>query len=385
MNFLIIFILVFVSIFLSSVKSGDKTNKIRYKPVTLFYLIVMSLLIAARDIKVPDTDNYIEWYVYQTDFFNVSPYPFEAGYVIFMHIIQLVVGYDYRLFFFIIPLLNFFLMSKAFRIFLFQYNKTERLIYQGRNMSNNIRFGCPTEKLLLYFCLAYFCYFGLYYNAIVLRAGIAISLVMLSLMYAMAYNKNKLWIPSILFMTLSIMFHSSAAVCLPMLIMAFKKKGFSFNVQKILLISIFFIYLLSPYLDIIMSPINTVFVIMGNNDSGYVSKFDYYNDSSLYNSAGISFKFLFFYIFAVAFFLKRSINVVWNKVLDIYILGLLVWAIFRPVMMIERITDFYILIFVFLLPMFVYGLKSVINRMVILLFVCMIQLVFIYRIISSYL
>lgn len=366
MNFLLLSILFFLGI-LSSIFSSSKKYNNKY--ILYFLIVAICAIIALRAVRVPDTDEYIGNFMLQADLFNTSVYPYEVGFVYLIHICHLFFGYHYQLFFFVIPLLNFWLLSVSF-------NKILSLYY-GREINNKLK-----GLIILY--VIYFSFFGLYYNAIVLRAGIAISFVMLSIVKIFESDmKGKIGIYPFIYFFAAFLFHMSSVCCIPIFLLSFRKKTLGRNSKLYALFTIFILYLFSPLLGIIMEPINAMFTLLSNQDTGGLSKFDYYNDSSLYQSSGISFKFLYFYLVAVVtcFFYRKSF--VWNKLLDIYICGLLIWAIFRPIMLIERITDFYLVISVFILSIYYFDKKNTSTKFLGLFCTCCIQLLFIYRIIAG--
>ena len=367
MNFALIFIIILFSLFLYPHKGGK--NKV----LVFLLLLCITLIISIRDIKVPDTDGYIESYLYDADIFDFANSQYEKGYTIFMRFSRLFLGDFYIAYFALFPVINFCLLSKSCNNICGKFLK-ETTSYDGNGSS-------IYNPFILF--ISYFSFFGLYHNAIVLRAGIATSLVMLSMSFLIRHKSRYDIFKSLTALIIAFFFHSSTLVCIPLLYIAYK--GFNYNMERnrVWLIVILLVYIISPVLDIVMNPLNQAFLLISNSENIDFSKFEYYNNTSTYSNTGISFKFLFFYSAAWLFSTCKNTNLVWKKLLFSYFLGLLLWAIFRTVLWVERITDFYIFLYVFMSMILV---KQNINRIttrIVFFMSSVVQLFFIYRIIYS--
>lgn len=365
MNFTPIILVIIISYILSITKR--RQNKL----LVVGLISILTITTATRSIKVPDTEEYIESFLYNTDFFNFDVSQYEKGYTLFMRFFHFLFLDNYALYFALFPLINFFLISKACRI----------LFIKVDCVKNNRIFS--TQFNIYTILVTYFSFFGLYHNAIVLRAGIATSIVFLSLAYCFKAKSKKEYFEAFACMLVAFFFHSSTILCLPMYYIVLRTKSYKKSCYQLVLLVIFIIYILSPYLDGLMSPLNQLFLLIGNSDYSEISKYEFYNSSSTINYSGISFKFLFFYTFGWFFTSICENNEVWGRLLSIYILGLFIWAIFRPVLLVERITDFYLFLYVFMASMFFspHRIKRVIPKL--LIFASLIQIAFIYRIINS--
>ena len=367
MNFLLISVLLILAFVLS-----QNQTKLNEKLVFLLVLL-MSMIMAVRDIKVPDTEGYVEWFLKDYGIFDFANSPHEKGYTIFSRVFHVVFGDFYQLYFAFFPLFNFYLLSKASRIICSVMTHSKKTIVDSIIVPFNI----------LFLFITYFSYYGIYHNAIVIRAGVATSLLILSLALLLRNNNKKDIIGSVFYFFLALSFHTSVLVCIPMFWLVRHNLNITNDLYRIILTGIFFIYLLSPYLNVIMDPINQLFLVLSSSDNTEFSKFEYYDGSSTFVSDGISFKFLFFYLFGWIFVINKAKNHVYNRLMNIYIVGLLVWAIFRPILWVERITDFYTFFYVILTMIFVaQNRKKPIVPLFILL-ASFVQLVFIYRIVYS--
>lgn len=365
MNFLLISVLLILAFVLS--QNHTKLNG----KITFLLVLLMSWIVAVRDMKVPDTEGYVEWFLKDYGIFELKNSPHEKGYTIFSRAFHVVFGDFYQLYFAFFPLLNFCLLTKASRI-ICNLMTSSKGTFVGRKI-------LPFNTLLLF--ITYFSYYGIYHNAIVLRAGVATSLLILSLALLLRNNNKKDIIGSVFCFLLALSFHTSVLVCLPMFWFIRHNVNITNDLYKIILTGIFVIYLLSPYLNVIMDPINQLFLVLSSSDNSEFSKFEFYDGSSTFVSDGLSFKFLFFYSFGWIFVINKAKNHVYNRLMNIYIVGLLVWAIFRPILWVERVTDFYTFFYVILTMIFVaQNRKKPIVPLFILL-ASFVQLVFIYRIV----
>lgn len=361
MNFIILFLVILLAFLLSS--QNTKRNRL-----SVFLLLSsISLIIALRDNKVPDTEEYIASYLTDYDFFDFDNSSYEKGYTVFMRLCHIAFGEKYELFFFLFPFINFFIVSSACRMI--------TNVYTSKQITNSF-------NIFILF-VSYFSYFGLYHNAIVLRAGVATSLTLLSISF-MLRHKSRLDVCRSLFtMVIAFLFHTSTLVCVPMLYVAYRTLNFGLNKVKFHLLIILCIYIVSPFLGLVMDPLNHLFLIIGNSNHAELSKFEYYNNTNIYAGAGISFKFVFFYIYAWVFALKKHSNSLWNVLLFMYLSGLYLWAILRPILWVERLSDFYMFIYVLMGMIYFQENKKKIIIRIALLGSIVIQLLFIYRIVNN--
>ena len=365
------FILIFIILLFAFVSLQNQSKILSF--ITFILVIAISSIIAFRDMNVPDTDGYVEWFLKESEFFDFNSSPFEKGYTIFSHFFHALFGDMFRFYLGLFPILNFFLLSKASKIICIKITSSNRDI----NSSQII----PFNVLLLF--ITYFSYYGLYHNAIILREGVATSLVILSLALFLRNNNKKDIIGFVFYFLLALSFHTSVLVCIPMFWLIRHNVNITNDLYKIILTGILVIYLLSPYLNVIMDPINQLFLVLGSSDSSEFSKFEFYDGSSTFVNEGISFKFLFFYLFGWIFVLNKERNDLFNRMLNIYILGLLVWAIFRPILLVERITDYYTFFYVILAMVFTVQNHNKKIIPLLMQFASFIQIVFIYRIIYT--
>lgn len=363
MSFIIIIILLLSSYVLSFSNDYEK-----YLLFIITFTAIITYIIATRDQSIPDTEPYINGYLNNSDIFDFKSSPFDKGYTVLMRTSKLIFGSNYPLFFAFFPIANIVILLKSCKYI-------SSAIYSQMNNSK-----CKEAFNPLVLLLIYFSYYGIYHNAIVLRAGISTSLVFLSL--SIYLRSKKFQFKSFVIFIIAFLFHSSAIVCVPMFWVAKTKKLMCVNTCITILLLIICLYLISPLLNIINEPINQLFLIMEDSNTNELSKFSAYNNSSLFVDSGISFKFMFFYLFGWLFSFKKNNNPITDKLLRIYLIGLSIWALFRPLLLIERISDFYTFMYIPLAMIYFYNWRKSMPNAIFLLFACSVQLLFLYRIIN---
>lgn len=366
MSFLLISFLLLIAYAFS--RKQTKQNK----AVAFVLVLLMSMIIAFRDMKVPDTEGYVEWYLKDIGLLDFHNSPYEKGYTLFSRLFHIIFGNSFQLYFAVFPLLNFFLLSKSSTIICNEYAVSGKIDSSSTSV--------PFSLCLLF--LTYFSFYGLYHNAIVLRAGVATTLIMLSLALFLRNGGKALFWP-IIFFLLALSFHTSVIVCLPMYWLIRHDLSINGGMYIIVLVGIIIIYLLSPLFDMIMQPINQLFIVLSSSNYSELSKFDYYNGTNTFSNAGISFKFIFYYLFGWIFVASNIRNNTWNRLLNIYLMGLLIWAVFRSVLWVERITDFYSFFYIVLAMIYAVQKRKNSLAQLLILVASFIQIVFIYRIVYS--
>ena len=78
------------------------------------------------------------------------------------------------------------------------------------------------------------------------------------------------------------------------------------------------------------------------------NKLSNYGGESLFMSEGISMKFVFYWIMAIVMLFNVNGSPKFYRLYNVYIVGLLIFSLMRSVLLIERVTD-YFLMFSFIL------------------------------------
>lgn len=307
------------------------------------FIVPFCFILANRSIKVPDTEAYYD-YFYDADSSSIDDFShssFEIGFQFFSKLIKLIVGDNFTFYLAIIVLLNLLIIDFATKrvSYLFrieQENNNKKECFIGRN-----RFFINSYFSILPLTL-YVAYFGIYLNAIVLRVGIAISLFVLATSYAL--KEKRTVFDTIIIISLFILgyfFHSTAVFGFLIMFVLFSNFMFSKKTYLFiwLLIGIIYFTNFSTWLA------NGVFSFMLtlNDLTVLATKLESYDGNVTHEIQGISMKFMFFWIMSF-FLIYYSINSkIYFKYLNVYLIGLLIFGLFRSILLIERVTDYFLL------------------------------------------
>ena len=176
-------------------------GKLFREVLIFFFIFFFASLAAIRFNTVPDTKAYIMHYadVAKLPFNDFGFYYFEPGYVFLAKLNYRIFGENYRFFFFFLTALNCLLVAVCVKTFF--CNERE------------------TSKYVVLSLLYYVSFYGLYFNFIVLRFGLAGSFFLLSLA-----NFRKRNVRSVIFYVVSVLCHMSFFIVLPFYICIFFRK-----------------------------------------------------------------------------------------------------------------------------------------------------------------
>ena len=343
-----------------------------------FFIIPFCILIAFRSLDVPDTEIYVNYYLLEdTDFSYFSNYGFEIGFQFLTKLIKSIIGDNYQLYFALITLINSILIFNAVK----RINQLHQDEYKGLSNSAVV----PTTESARFFSIIlltlYVAFFGLYFNSIVLRVGIAFSLVIFAVSYALKIDKKPAdYIAVFLFVILSVLFHSTAILGFIIILIIFFSKEQSFKFYFILLsiIAVFyFLNLTSRLGGVIFNIIASLnaFTLLSDKLSNYGGA------QSLFAAEGISIKFVFYWFMSFVLLFNDNHSKLYYKLFNVYLVGLAVFALMRSVLLVERVTD-YFLLFSFLLFYLFLSQKTGLKFWMYYIGIILIQLVFVLRIIN---
>lgn len=147
-------------------------------------IIFFALLCGNRNLNIPDTRAYIDVFNdLNSNIFDTQYLYFETGFIYLSKIIKNIFGNKYEIYFFLIAILNLIII----------YFIIKREV-----------------KLRITALVIYLCFYGLFFNFITLRAGLATSIFVLSLSI---FNEKK--ILAIFLFLLASQFHSSVLLFFP--------------------------------------------------------------------------------------------------------------------------------------------------------------------------
>lgn len=345
-------------VFLMLIGLTSLSLKTKYNFIPL--LIAFIVIIALRDFSVPDTEAYVSFFQSQEfSFLSNKTFLYEKGFAILTILIK-AITHNHIVYFGLLAFLNVVVIGWAFS-----------LLGKRENVYN--------INYLLIGYLSYISFFGLFYNAIVLRAGLAISCLFLLLVIE---NKKV----HLILITLAFFFHQTSLFFLIGYPFFFARKLTSkayFLVGILLLVihlsgfSVYFVNSLMFFLNQILASLS---------DTQF-SKLQIYSKSLLNIEYNISFRLLFYELSFLFFAYSQALNksLKFYRFLNLYLIGLIISVFFSSVSQIFRLTDFLLISFVFLIwydLFFVKGrARSIISKSVFFISCCL-QVIFFYRILN---
>lgn len=329
---------------------------------------VFAIVIAHRQLTVPDTEIYLEFYMSLKAVFRITAYGFEPGFQFFSRVAKWFFRENYTLYFGLIAGVN---MALVYKSIVNLDRRDEEYGFRSEGWRNRVL------PLILYLA-----YFGLYYNAIVLRAGIAISLLIWATTIACKPVKTRTdyWKTGLLNL-LAFSFHYTAILGIPVLaIMLFsdKKRLRTYLLIWLVIGGVYFSGIgtwMTHYL------FTWVVGLLFHADTLFL-RFLAYEDNALVASAGVSFKFIFYWLLGFIFLNVSEMPRYYYKYLNLYLAGILIFAFFKSLLLVERISD-YFLIYSFIL-LFLYLRHRVFTLFSFFLYLSsvFIQLIFALRILN---
>lgn len=347
-----------------------KKSSHNYKAIALF-IFSISFLIACRSISVPDTKGYLEYYNSLTGFESFLFYTFELGFQYYTYILKSFLGDHDRLYLFCITLINSIFIFDALR-------RIQRLSNDNENQNIN---------LLLLGLVLLFSYYGLFYNAITIRAGIAMIFYLQAFSYVCKDNLTTSDIVKIFVISfVSFFFHKSSVIFWLILFVArFMPRCSKRTYLLVVFFSclIFFSRLNLFLLNVFTSTIEKIIDLISSTSLNSIA---FYREVMDEAETGLSFKFMFQLFSGFLFLTLRfeSMPRIYFRFLNIYYIGLLLGAFLAPITMMYRVLD-YFLILTFILYVFWAQSSKYSLRTIFLISSCVViyQLILFYRVIIS--
>lgn len=343
------------------------------------FIIPFALIVANRSIDVPDTEVYMSYLLMEdTEFYRYLDYGYEPGFQTMTKLYKLLMDDNYTLYFLMITVINLIIID-------FSMQRISKTYYAEENTTVETSISITDNKLFVYnnnFSILpltlYVAYYGLYFNSIVLRVGIALSLVILSVSFSIKENKSRkdyIWL--VLTLVLSYFFHSTALLGVFVNLIILFTTRFSNKIYLIIWLIIGLLYfsnLTSRLGDSIfgmITQLNTLTVVS--------SKLENYEGYDIFNAQGISFKFIFFYLMSFVLLYENIESKIYFKLLNVLMTGLLIFAVFRSVLLVERVTDYFLLFSIILFYFYLLQQKTL-KFWLYYVLIIMIQVVFVIRI-----
>jgi len=298
----------------------SKYVKINDKKLTVLYIILVSLLAANRNVLIQDTLAYIHFYnnLSFDIFYEVEKSYMEVGFIILSVIVKMIIGSNYKLYFFIIVLANMLMINKSI-CNIFDYIR--------KNSKYNPKYFRQIYPLSIYMLT-----YGFTYNYITLRAGLGFSMALLAFSYL-----PKSRFKAALFYLSSIMFPNSALVLIMILPFIANKvklsKKFISTWLIMLLPALFVGY--QNYL------INTFFYITSKFTFLALRFHPYLNQDVIVDQKGAILRAIIMIFLGFILSKKFNVNKVFNILLISYLVGLTGFVLFINISIIGRIVEMF--------------------------------------------
>lgn len=311
----------------------------------LILLIFFVLLVANRSI--PGTE---DTYTYVDDFNSISTkvmylpttvdtkYKFEYGYTLFSQVFKMVFGDNIKFFFGFLATVNLVIVIFSFYFIL----QSKRVIKKSFSISSrgSIIF-YEHNKNILYAPLfsLYASYFGLMYSGIVLRQGLAISIILMAFYFLI--NRKYIW--GMILLLVSFFFHNTAVFSIGILLFVFKDYRFKKSTYYKILILTFSLYLLR-FFNVISTFVSS-FLFQKFNAGFYAITSDKVNtylgrvpESVSEYSLSILANFIFSF---VAIKLSDNTDRFQNTLLQINLFAISIISLLAGIQAITRAIDYY--------------------------------------------
>lgn len=340
------------------------------------FIVPFSVLMATRSLDVPDTEVYMNYFLMEeADLINFYDYGFEWGFQLLTKLVKFISEESYHLFFWIVAIINLSIMYTATKQIISVYND------ETTDEDNDTLLNIEKDKFYAFiFLTLYIAFYGLYLNAIVIRVGIAFSLIVLASSFALKPKLQfKDYILIALFIALAVLFHSTALLGIIIILIILLSKRYSMKFYLIFLIvtGLFYFFNITTRLGgtviNVISSLNTLTLLS--------NRLERYDVQSLMMSEGISMKFVFFWIMSFFLLFSGENKKVFYKIFNVYIFGIVLFALMRSVLLVERVTD-YFLLFSFVLFFFFVVKKESWRFWLYYVGIVLVQLIFVMRIIN---
>lgn len=343
-----------------------------------FFIIPFVALVAFRSLDVPDTVFYLNYYLLEdTDFLHFVDYGYEFGFQILTKLVKSIAGENYQLYFAVITLINSILIVNAVK----RIDKINQKEFRLASESDVFQSTEHRHFFSIILLTLYVAYFGLYFNSIILRVGIAFSLIVFAVSYALKIDKKPVdYIVVFLFVLLSVLFHTTAILGFIIVLIIFfsKKQSFKFYVILLFAIAVFyFLNITSRLGGVVFNVIISLnaFTLLSDKLSNYAGS------QSLFAAEGISMKFVFYWFMSFVLLFNDNQSKLYYKLFNVYIIGLAVFAILRSVLLVERVTDYFLLFSFILFYLYLIRQKSI-KFWIYYIMIVLLQVIFVLRIIN---
>lgn len=307
-----------------------KTNVIAVAMLQIIVSIVVGLLCATRNVKSYDTIVYINWY---EKIQNLALFAFDGTYgflfELFAKLVSGVLRAGYPIFFFLIAVFN---LTTVYVVI------TKEKVYKN-------------TALISY--VLYLTFIGFYYSFIVLRQGLAITMVIVAYCVLDKSRKNAL-----LFCFLGTLFHESAWIAFLCILTLYNRKFILKRRMALFVVLLAFFLYITHFTTIFVFPVlNALLNILNKIDAFTFHKYIlYFEENILSNKISLLYVLYYLMTFGLVYFRYKNRD---NKTIEmkeeffllLNIVGLAIVGFFSAAGAIVRLTEYLVsCTYIFLIP-----------------------------------
>jgi hypothetical protein len=352
--------------------------------LVIFYIA----LIANRSVYyTPDTLAYVE------DFASVNTnrlytpgevttmYRYEYGYTLISQIYKMIFGANVTLYFAVLGLFNLLITHLSVKaIFKYRYRIHNVSIMPDANEKLEIKE--QTSKFLLFapWFSIYVSYFGLMYSGIVLRQGIALTVLIITF----SFFVRKRYFLGLLSASILPFFHNMAFLSIGVLIFLFTNLSFAKRTYAIYLILLLLLYLAQFYNIISSLIINFLFQKIGVGfltiSEAKMNTYLGYEVGMVKYSLGILFNLVFFMVVIYFSDIKDKFQ---EKLIQICLFALTLLILFAGIKALTRVVDYYFIFNIVLYYLVFFAKKVNLLRFAFFSIVVLVNAVVFFRLINA--
>lgn len=337
--------------------------------VVSLYLCIMGFLVA------PDRPAYTYYFETLPLNFHIDD-TFDIGFEFLIKFMKIFIGGNIQLYYSILALINIILILKSF------LNIYETEIEKSDHQYFNL------YGMILPF-LIYIGYFGFYYNGIVLRQGIALSILTYIASIYYKEPRNALFFLKVLVLLLiALSFHSTAFIGFIALIIFIFSKKFISRKHLLIIISVLFLLYLSntgAFIGDMLFGSEFRDYLEASESAGLVKINNYLSkDYMTIDTSGGQKSLWQLYLFAVGFLFcySKDQSVIFHKLLNVFLVGIILISFFGTIPGFGRIFDYFVFTSYLLSFIYLGTLKSSLKGIFISVIIILPELIYVMRIIN---
>lgn len=265
-------------------------------------------------------------------------------------------------------------------IIIFSLNLLLKNIIREEHLEESFNFD------ILLALMMYFCYFGIYYNGIAIRANYAISIIYLILIIIVNGKFNLLkFLLTIGLFCLASLFHATAILGVFVILIFCLPLRFS-RITYIAVLALFGFFYFSGYSQMIIQKflnLNVFEVILNSFQNDGIAEINRYSQN-VEIIGQVSIKFVFQYVLSFILIFPKKQPDIYYRYLNVYLAGVVIYCMLGSMQVFTRVQDFFTFSLFILSWLYIRKITSVSLSVLCCLIIIFPQLFFVLRIINKY-